>query len=477
MREMIWRAALFALAVAVGMVSWYSKPVAAARPHAGTIEPPVVSRSTGFSAASRLGRGTGPSGLIRRLMLWRELPNTPKRRPRILYFNRHHGTSQDFAYVADELNLQWELVNPVFSACTGHTYYIKDNHNRTVYDSMTEGQSDVCWQMFGAMLCYGCDVIVVGDIIPYARMFLRHCDKPIILQMTQRFDQGIDSDDTNYYKLMQLAAGRENVMWVANNPYEREYARISGLTVPESRYWLIRPVGFSDLPGIAVPPENRTKIVEVSRRYEHKHILEPVLDKLEIPHVKWIDHHHGGPITISRFAAIVHIPYQTSIMSMYENLAYGSAYLVPTPRFYRKLQTNRFWREHVFKWFPDHWTQVCEWWHKDFQDVMMYFDSWEDLQAQVTAPNFLSVAAVYKKKSTDRMDSIRKLSIATWAEVFSKVGVKISAEMHGRPLSTASEQQDLSKQDGTTSLGQGAQHERSTFKEDTNTDPDISVDD
>jgi hypothetical protein len=39
---------------------------------------------------------------------------------------------------------------------------------------------------------------------------------------------------------------------------------------------------------------------------------------------------YGGPAGLAKFKAFVHLPYQVSVMSLYENLAAGIVYLVPS---------------------------------------------------------------------------------------------------------------------------------------------------
>lgn len=336
------------------------------------------------------------------------LPNMPKR---VLYFNRHKGTSTDFAFVAQTLGVPWVLLHPRFTACTG----------RNRGQGMSHDQAVACWRMTGAMLCRGFDVIVVGDIIPYARMFLMECPKPIILHITNRYDEGMDKSDEAYYELMRNATENPKVFWVYNNPFEKAHAALRQVKFPPERSWLVRPVGYSDLTGIPVAEENRTKLVVVSKRHEQIKILEPALLRLSIPFVKWEGYSYYGPITISRYVGHPHIPYQVSIMAMYENMASGVAYLIPTVRFYTELQTNIMWRQEIF--IHENWADLCEWWHPDFKDAIIYFDSWDELVKITTDAGFPQRSEAAKKKAVSIMEVIRAKSLADWRQIFATVKI------------------------------------------------------
>jgi hypothetical protein len=102
---------------------------------------------------------------------------------------------------------------------------------------------------------------VVIDTNPDARFLLQMmvegtCRKDMRMLMitTNRFDFDI-IDYWEYYKLIRNVATNlsHSVLWVANNPWESQYAdqRLGGAYIS---YRMIRPFGYTSLPAPPPPP-------------------------------------------------------------------------------------------------------------------------------------------------------------------------------------------------------------------------------
>jgi len=87
-----------------------------------------------------------------------------------------------------------------------------------------------------------------------------------------------------------------------------------------------------------------------------------------------------GPKSLTNLT-IAHIPYQASIMGMWENLAEGVVYFIPTKKNYIKIYLNAPTR------WPFQGTVVpqeeelfrADWWHKNYSHLFIYWDSIKEL--------------------------------------------------------------------------------------------------
>jgi hypothetical protein len=76
-------------------------------------------------------------------------------------------------------------------------------------------------------------------------------------------------------------------------------------------------------------------------------------------------------------------------MSMYEVMAAGGTYLVPSARFFQQELLpqlyNNTWEtcRCDFLWHLPEWQSLVDWWHPDLQEGLLYFDSWRELQGML----------------------------------------------------------------------------------------------
>ncbi|GIL53699.1 hypothetical protein Vafri_9337 [Volvox africanus] len=294
---------------------------------------------------------------------------------RIAYFSRHSGTLWDWIAVADHLGAPWTRVNPGLF----QTYGV----NTTAATAI--------WEDLGHMLCHIADILVFSDTIPDARPLLQGgCTTPIILQITNRFDYGISPSDQDVYRqLMSEVATRKHVWWVVNNPYEVLFISQRGIKLPLDRLLLLRPVGVCLLP----PPQligrerPRVALVQPSGSYhlENTVIAPWVRSQNLTDYVRMYRQHYGGPTVLAHHRGVITVPYQTSVMKMYEGLTAGAVFIIPSPAFFKKLLDTYnndvmvFCCRDLMRDRPHDWQEFFDWYHKDFINAHIMYDSWEDL--------------------------------------------------------------------------------------------------
>ena len=241
---------------------------------------------------------------------------------KILYISRHGGTISNFCYVATNLGFNITVLKPIyFYKRKPNCYYTR---NKCKY--------------FVKSKCSEFDYIIISDIIPDSYIFLiNKCDTKIILEITNRFDYGVPKFEKNlYYKTISKAKKRKNIIFIENNPFEIYYLCDKNIFI--QNYYLIRPIGVSPISKINKKEIFLNKVAVINNGKQGK-ILGPILKKLNIS-FNILEGKYGGPLTLTNYKAIIHIPYQVSVMKMMENFRYGIPMIIPTERLLREILDN-----------------------------------------------------------------------------------------------------------------------------------------
>ncbi|GLI65639.1 hypothetical protein VaNZ11_009238 [Volvox africanus] len=313
---------------------------------------------------------------------------------RIAYFTRHTGTLWDWIAIAAHLHVPWTRVNPGLFLQYG----------------INASSAARVWHDVGHVICHMADILIFSDTIPDARPLLQGgCQTPIVLQVTNRFDfEVLPSDLPSYVALLSEVARRPHVWWVSNNPYEEEYMVRRGVKLPPAeRRMMLRPVGTCLLPDAAPPTSGeggggdaaavadatiRVAMIlpPYSRHLENTFIMPWLLRHGLTAHVQVYRQHYGGPSVLARHRGVITVPYQTSVMKMYEGLAAGAVFVIPSPELFatlvRELDLHRmsFCCRDLLRNHPDDWPQFMDWYHPDFVSAHVLYDNLKDLKRFLT---------------------------------------------------------------------------------------------
>lgn len=246
-------------------------------------------------------------------------------------------------------------------------------------------------------------------------IYIIHLNIFFYLLFDKRFDLMVAKNNKiDYYEQFGKAIiENKNITVVENNPYEVFYACQNGIFIPN--YYLIRPVGFA-------PDEVLTKeykiiheeIAIIDRTDQDSGVSVRQLKKYGIKH-RILNKDYGGPLVLANYKALLILPYQVSIMKMMENFRYGVVMLIPTERLFRELSNDLYYEfpEKDLKDVPDGLTNYMEWYNKEFKDLFIYFDSWEELPELIKNTNF----SKYKKKEMNYMKKYEEKALDLWAQV------------------------------------------------------------
>jgi hypothetical protein len=237
------------------------------------------------------------------------------------------------------------------------------------------------------------DLVITSDTAPISRIFLQNgWTKPLIIWINNRFDYADQATndcnfpDDNYYELFKKATTQKNVRIIGYTPFENYYCKhIRNIDIGTD---IIKPIGnISDVynSNNRTKLENKNNIVLVGP-YHNDNIMMNLAEKLKELNISVYSGRFYGPLDLAEFKCVVHIPYAWSNYSLFEGIQCGIQYLIPSKDFLFNLikDKNFFWsppfRPEVLK--------LSEWYCEENKNIIIYFNSWEDLKIKLYTTNF-----------------------------------------------------------------------------------------
>jgi hypothetical protein len=115
--------------------------------------------------------------------------------------------------------------------------------------------------------------------------------------------------------------------------------------------------------------------------------------KVELLGIKVFNGRYNGPKDMAEFAGVIHIPYAWSNLAFFEAIQLGLVYFIPSLKFLKYLihTPNDRNKGQSFFWSPplrEDVLHLSEWYLPGHKDILVYFDSWEDLKEKVKNLNY-----------------------------------------------------------------------------------------
>ncbi|KXZ41651.1 hypothetical protein GPECTOR_342g82 [Gonium pectorale] len=202
--------------------------------------------------------------------------------------------------------------------------------------------------------------------------------------------------------------------------------------MPAERYHMIRPVGFAAI-SPSPNPANQNRYIIVMRAKGDKTCLVPELNsKGLLGAVDLKDPgHYGGPKGLASYAAVLHTPYQVSIMGLYETLAAGGTYIIPSYSFLRSIAARCIEMRFIARWnsLEPEIEQLWEWYHADLREAFVYFDSWDHLAQLMNDPKTADMLKDKKAMGQKIMARIREESLSTFVAFDAKLNDTIATKI------------------------------------------------
>jgi hypothetical protein len=262
------------------------------------------------------------------------------------------------------------------------------------------------------------DIVITSDTAPLARIFLQNgFTKPLLIWICCRFDyhdqQSLDCDfpDPEFYHLFNQTKWQENVTVVAYTEFEHDYAQKRGV---DTGNLIITPCAPQIQPEF--PPEifketfflppywNETNFLNLS-----EHCLA-----LGIPNICG---RYNGPADLQSFKGIIHLPYAWSNLAFFENIALGLPYFIPSQAFLKTLlQQPNYWHTNPHLLTEEGQFALSEWYQPGREEIITYFDSWEDLKYKIDTANYPALRERIRNYAKEYQQTMLK----RWAEVFNR---------------------------------------------------------
>ena len=338
-----------------------------------------------------------------------------KRKPlKVLHVTLHEGCKNEFIGVANALGLDltsWfvqELERVVAPGFWEGTYVANEVYN--VGPRRAKRVWDKHKDFFNQF-----DVIVTSDTVPLSRIFLQNgWEKPLIIWICNRFDYahaGGGEDrfpDAAYYDLMRKAATMKNVRFVAYTEYEHEYARRKGIEVGRR---VIKPACsqegkprsyVSHVPSHINKPETLFIFPRIAPAQRNN-----VINILASKGIKAWSADEVCTSEIKEFKGVIYFPYNLSTLALFNHTMQGIVRFVPTKQFL--LSTGFVWDQNLRNNL-----NMCEFYQDEFKDILIYFDSWDDLKRKIETTDYEAV----KRKNIEFGQQYRDIMLGKWNDIF-----------------------------------------------------------
>ena len=199
-------------------------------------------------------------------------------------------------------------------------------------------------------------------------------------------------------------------------------------------YYLIRPIGLAPISKINKKEIFHNKVAVINNRNQGE-ILSPILKKLNIS-FNILQSKYGGPLTLTNYKAIIHIPYQVSVMKMMENLRYGIPMIIPSERLLREILDNNKNIVINYRWvkfalnIKNGTKKYIEFYNDEFKEIFIYFDNFVELPNIIENTNFTDLSL----KEKEFMKNYEKKMLKIWSEVLDILPKKESLISDKKPL-------------------------------------------
>jgi hypothetical protein len=339
---------------------------------------------------------------------------------RIHFLNHHFGTTSEMQAVTRAISKR-------------NRVHIDLKETRGIYDMVGDlyipkNESDVYWaQEAQKTECNPkkFDMLIVGDTMSLIRPHLQNCcPLKMVSLLTTRFDWAHD-DDYAWRNLLVNASRWSNFRVHPNNLIESWFADWKDSDIKMLDYLPSSGIP-SDLWKEALnsanktsPPNDNELIIPRSVRQDV--CLTNHLDERNISFTDYGRNQYGGPLGLTD-KIMVHFPYQSNTMSLFENLHQRVIYVLPTLRLYREMGLVCEARLEMIPSYllsdQDFYKRV-DWWRTDLQHLFFYFDSFDDLKEGSTFRRQI-VAQAKKKRSiiADYMLRQQEYVLEQWEEIF-----------------------------------------------------------
>jgi hypothetical protein len=321
-----------------------------------------------------------------------------------LHITSHIGTTKNIKNVFDYLNIGDRLVT---ESLIYSNYYIDKESANNIWYYYKDKLSDY-------------KIIIFTDTSMVARPFLQNIEDHnliLIIYITNRFDWGMwNVIDNDYYDLYAKLSTNKRVFFCSDNGYDQYYAKTNNIY-----FTFETPIKLTPFLNNRIIQNSTNKFFIYNRgtkieNYQHFLLERNVeFDIFGEGYDRFKDHEH-----ICEYKGFIHLPYQTNIQSLWENLGYYIIYFIPSKKFITELIINTSWYywEEKYRHYDLLMKSIeLSEWHCDENEMLFeFFDSWDHLQYKI---NSITDDYLINKKQIikDFIKKSNEINLEKWVKI------------------------------------------------------------
>lgn len=337
---------------------------------------------------------------------------------KLLHLSFHKGCIDSFKLLENEFNIK---VESWFIPDLPQNFFDPVNHGNVLYNIGHDRAQRIWEEHKGYFNKF--DAIVTSDTTPLARIFLQNnFKKPLIVWVCNRFDYhdaaSLDCKfpDYEYYQLLKDAKNNKNVFFVLYSQFEEYYALLKGVDLGKL---IIKPFSnYSKISNSMIPKKiKKRETFFIPSYHNNLHFidLQKKCNELNIPVYCG---RYNGPADIKSFKGVINLPGAWSNLSLFENIQNGLIHFVPSQEFILKLcKEPNYWHPDSLHLFNDHKFELSDWYTQEHKEIIVYFDSWDDLKNKIINTDF----KLLKKRVKSFGSQHKKEMLKRWKNVFNKI--------------------------------------------------------
>lgn len=353
--------------------------------------------------------------------------NNGTKKLRILHLTFHQGCKKEIDSIAKALDYElttWfipDLPPYFFDGTTKGNALYNIGHDRA------QRIWDLHHEYFESF-----DIILTSDTAPLSRIFLQNgFAKPLVIWVCNRFDyyDGASLDcefpDKEYYDLFKQAAHQPNVKIVAYTAFEHHYAKLKGIDIGSK---IITPCALGQdflLEASSVPKDINKDTTFFLPPYHNETKFMDLSTHLHQFGINNYCGRYNGSLDLEKFKAIIHLPYAWSNLALFENMALGIPYFIPSKQFFKKIASSE---NYFFISLPlpikDDLYTLSEWYSDDHKEIFTFFDSWSDLKNKLQMTDLTQMREKIRRHSYKH----KKKMLGRWKEVLSTPEENVAAK-------------------------------------------------
>lgn len=258
------------------------------------------------------------------------------------------------------------------------------------------------------------DGIITSYPCSSCRIFLQNnWSKLLIIWVSNRFDYGIESDP-DFFTLLRSIKDRKNVHIFGNTFIENIYS-VNSKNVDIGNF-IIKPLGKNKISNFMYKTYSHDESdVFYVPPYQNERVLLNLSEKLELLGIENKCEKFENHISeLLGYKGVICIPYAWSSIAFFERLQLGLVTFIPSERFLIELfSEGKYWFQPPFNIDHPELLQVSEWYAAEHRDLMVYFDSWDDLKTKIKNTNYqektntiLNYAKMHEKETLERWNHV-----------------------------------------------------------------------